>query len=109
MIADDPADYHEARSLELTRQTVGANLEVRALGFKPYIAPAISSACLSILALIRGERFYGAIPMGGVYFGCLCMRNGGFAPCAEALHPALAARIKAAWNALREEEAKCLA
>ena len=109
VIADDPADYHEARSLELTRQTVGANLEVRALGFKPYIAPAISSACLSILALIRGERFYGAIPMGGVYFGCLCMRNGGFAPCAEALHPALAARIKAAWNALREEEAKCLA
>ena len=106
VIANDPADYDEALSLELTRQTVGANLEVRALGFKPYIAPAISSACLSILRLIRGEVFHGAIPMGGAYFGCRSRRDGGFAPCAEALHPALAARIEAAWEALREEESK---
>ncbi len=92
-----------------TRQTVAANVEVRALGFKPYIAPAVSSACLSILQLIRGEAFHGAVPLGGVYFGCRSRRMGGFASCTEALHPALVARIEAAWQALREEEPKCLA
>lgn len=109
VIANDPFAYDEALSLELTRQTVAANMEVRALGFKPYIAPAVSSACLSILQLIRGETFHGAIPLGGVYFGCRSRRIGGFAPCTEALHPALVARIEAAWAALREEEPKCQA
>ena len=98
VIANAAQDYDEALSLELTRQTVGANMEVRALGFKPFIAPAISSACISILRLIRGEDFHGAIAMGGVW---------GFAPCVEPIHPALAARIERAWKALREEEAKC--
>ena len=109
VIANDPAAYDEALSLELTRQTVAANVEVRALGFKPYIAPAVSSACLSILQLIRGEAFHGAVPLGGVYFGCRSRRMGGFASCTEALHPALVARIEVAWQALREEEPKCLA
>ena len=109
VIANDPAAYDEALSLELTRQTVAANVEVRALGFKPYIAPAVSSACLSILQLVRGQAFHGAVPLGGVYFGCRSRRIGGFAPLAEALPPALVARIEAAWQALREEEPKCLA
>ncbi|MBR4193244.1 MAG: lactate dehydrogenase [Oscillospiraceae bacterium] len=109
VVANDPVEYDETLSLELTRQTVGANLEVRALGFKPYIAPAISSACISILQLIRGELFHGAIPMGGAYFGCCARRVGGFAPRAEFLHPDLTARIEAAWKALREEDAACLA
>ncbi len=109
VIANDPDAYDEALSLALTRQTVAANVEVRALGFKPYIAPAISSACLSILRLIRGEVLHGAIPLDGVYFGCRSRRIGGFAPCTEALHPALVARIEAAWEALREEEPKCQA
>ena len=108
VIANDPVEYDETLSLELTRQTVGANMEVRALGFKPYIAPALSSACISILQLIRGEIFHGAIPLGGVYFGCRSRRVGGFAPCREPLHPALSARMQGAWEALREEEAKCL-
>lgn len=109
VVADDPLAYDSTLSLELTRQTINANKEVRDLGFKPYIAPAISSACLSILQLIRGEIFHGAIPMGGVYFGCRSQRSGGFVPCAEALHPILGARIEAAWNGLRKEESKCLA
>ena len=109
IVANDPVRYDGALSLELTRLTVGANLEVRELGFKPYIAPAISSACLSILSMLRGESFHGAIAMGGVYFGCRSRRMGGFAPCAEALHPDLASRIESAWDALRKEEPHCLA
>lgn len=110
IIANDPINYDAELSLELTRLTVGANMEVRALGFKPYIAPAISSAALSILSLLRGEVFLGAVPMNGVYFGC---RNRltpyGFETAAEEIHPALYERIESAWRKLREGEELCRA
>ena len=108
VIANDPRAYDPASSAELTRRTVGANLEVRALGFKPYIAPAISSAALSILGLLRGEPFLGAIPLGGVYFGCRSrLTDRGFEPLREELHPDLQARLKAAWEKLKEAEPLC--
>lgn len=108
--ANDPTNYDPTLSEELTRRTAAANLEVRALGFKPYIAPALSSAALSILALLRGEPFLGAVPMGGVYFGCRGRLTGwGQEVIAEPLHPLLAARIEAAWARLRAGEAQCLA
>ena len=108
VVANDPRDYDAAISEELTRRAVGANLEVRALGFKPYIAPAISSAALSILRLLRGEVFPGAVPMGGVYFGCRSrLTDRGFEVLSETLHPALEARIAAAWEKLKEAEPLC--
>ncbi len=108
IVANDPVDYDAERSAELTRLTVGANLEVRALGFKPYVAPALSSAALSILSLLRGEPFLGAVPMGGVYFGCRSrLTDRGFAAVREDMHPALAARLESAWNKLREAEPLC--
>ena len=64
------ARYDAAVSEELTRLTREANLQVRALGFKPYIAPGLSSAAVSILRLLRGQLHYGAVPIGGAYFGC---------------------------------------
>ncbi|HWR22822.1 MAG TPA: lactate dehydrogenase [Feifaniaceae bacterium] len=70
VIANSIVNYDEALSLELTQKTEEANLEVRALGFKPYIAPALSSGALSILPALRGEWHYGAVALGGVYFGC---------------------------------------
>ncbi len=110
IVANDPTNYDPALSEELTRRTVSANLEVRALGFKPYIAPAISSAALSILALLRGEAFLGAVPMGGVYFGCRGRLTGwGQELITEPLDPRLAARIEAAWGRLRAGESQCLA
>ena len=108
VVANAPLAYDDELSLELTRLTVSANREVRALGFKPYIAPAISSAALSILALLRGEDFHGAVPMDGVYFGCVSrMTAQGTAVRREALHPILQGRIEEAWAALREAEAAC--
>ena len=108
VVANDPWDYDPAASEELTRRTVGANLEVRDLGFKPYIAPAISSAALSILRLLRGEAFPGAIPMGGVYFGCRSrLTDRGFEPLREELHPDLQARLRAAREKLKEAEPLC--
>ena len=108
VVANSPVEYDSELSNELTRLTVSANREVRALGFKPYIAPAISSAALSILALLRGEEFHGAIPMGGVYFGCVSkMTPTGSVVRAEGLHPELKARLRAAWEELRGAEDQC--
>lgn len=70
IVANDPLNYDPALSERLTELTVQANLEVRSYGFKPYIAPALSSAALSILPLLRGEVHYGAVPIGGAYLGC---------------------------------------
>ena len=67
----DPEKYDDKKSQELTRLAVGANLQVRALGFKPYLAPAMSSAVFTILALLRGEWNYSAAYLNGIYFGAL--------------------------------------
>ena len=65
------AAYDDALSRRLTELTQTANLRVRELGFKPYIAPGLSSAAVSLLRLLRGEDHYGAVPLGGTYFGCV--------------------------------------
>lgn len=69
VIADSIKNYNDRLSLNLTEKTKTANLEVRKLGYKPYIAPALSSGTLSILATIKGQWHYSATFLGGVYFG----------------------------------------
>jgi hypothetical protein len=69
IIADSIEKYNQGLSLELTEKTKTANLAVRSLGFKPYVAPALSSGSLPILATIRGQWHYSATFLGGVYWG----------------------------------------
>lgn len=71
VIANSIRHYDDALSRELTRLTLEANLRVRDLGFKPYVAPAISSGALQLLLTLRGERHCSSVPLGGVWFGCL--------------------------------------
>ena len=61
--------YDEECSLLLTDLTTKANLSIRELGYKPYIAPAISSAAISILLTLRGEWHYSSNYLGGIYMG----------------------------------------
>jgi len=63
-IADSIENYNDALSRELTRLTVEANLEVRELGFKPYLAPAISSGAMSVLRTLRGQWHYSSVYLG---------------------------------------------
>ena len=70
VIANSIAHYDDELSRELTRLAVEANLRTRETGFKPYIAPALSSGAISILLTLRGEWHYSAVPLGGVYWGC---------------------------------------
>lgn len=58
VIANSIIDYDDAISLELTKLTVESNLKMREIGFKPYIAPALSSGVLSILLTLKGEWHY---------------------------------------------------
>lgn len=55
VIADRLDGYDDALSRRLTDLVVHANVAVRDLGYKPYIAPALSSAALSIILTLRGQ------------------------------------------------------
>ncbi len=70
VIANSIENYDETLSQELTQLTIESNLAVRALGYKPYIAPALSSGCLSLLATIHGEWHYSSVYFGGKFVGC---------------------------------------
>ncbi|MBF8983521.1 lactate dehydrogenase [Lutibacter sp. B2] len=69
VIANNISNYDEDLSLYLTNKTITANLEVRATGFKPYIAPALSSGALSIINTISGKWHYSTTYMGGAFMG----------------------------------------
>ena len=55
--------------IRLSSMALEANLRMRELGFKPFVAPAYSSGVLSILATLRGEDHYGSVFLGGSYMG----------------------------------------
>lgn len=75
IIADSILNYNDELSDYLTLKAREANLEVRKAGFKPYIAPALSSGTLSILATISGQWHYSATFMGGVFMGAKNRQN----------------------------------
>ena len=52
VLANSLTHYDDALSRELTEKVAHANLEMRKLGFKPYVAPALSSGALTLLALL---------------------------------------------------------
>ena len=70
VIADSVTDYDDEISRELTELTVRANMEVRAGGFKPYIAPALSSGAISLVETLGGGWNYSSVYLGGAFLGC---------------------------------------
>ncbi len=69
VIADSITNYQQEYSLLLTEKARNANLELREHGFKPYVAPALSSGAIAILETISGHWHYSATYIGGVYMG----------------------------------------
>jgi malate/lactate dehydrogenase len=72
IIADSIENYNEELSNYLTDKTINVNKEVRKLGYKPYVAPSLSSGALSIVSTIHGDWFYGSTYMGEAYIGSKC-------------------------------------
>ena len=69
VLANSVSDYDDALSRELTEKVAHANLEMRRMGFKPYVAPAFSSGALSLLSCLRGQWHYSSAFLGGVFMG----------------------------------------
>lgn len=69
VVADSVVNYNDKLSIELTDKVMHANIEVRKTGYKPYIAPALSSGTLSLINTIKGEWHYSSNFMGGVFMG----------------------------------------
>ncbi|WP_312813615.1 lactate dehydrogenase [Sedimentibacter sp.] len=69
VIANSIVDYDDILSKELTKLSVEANLQVRKTGFKPYIAPALSSGAISIVYTLKSEWHYSSNYIAGVYMG----------------------------------------
>ena len=69
VIANSIRHYDDDLSHQLTEQAVRANLQMRELGFKPYIAPALSSGALSLLLCLRGQWHCSSTYLDGVFMG----------------------------------------
>lgn len=69
VVADSIIGYNDEISRELTELTVTANLHMRAIGYKPFVAPAYSSGAISLILTLRGEWHCGSVFMGGIYMG----------------------------------------
>ena len=70
VIANSIVDYDDAVSRALTEKTVRSNLDTRADGFKPYIAPALSSGAISLIETLRGGWNYSSVWLGEAFLGC---------------------------------------
>ena len=69
MIANSLSHYDDSLSQELTELVSTANLRIRELGYKPYVAPAISSGAMQLLLTLRGEWHCASVCLGNVWFG----------------------------------------
>lgn len=66
--------YDDHFSKELTESTMTANLKMRAIGYKPYVAPAVASGAISLIKTLSGEWHYSCVSFNGLYYGCLNRR-----------------------------------
>lgn len=76
IVTENYFDENQEISELLTQKVIQSNLEMRAIGFKPFIAPALSSGANSIVKMLNGELHYSANFLGGVYWGGQNKREG---------------------------------
>jgi Malate/lactate dehydrogenases len=103
VIANSIKNYDDVLSRELTRLAVESNIRTREIGFKPFIAPALSSGAISLLLTMKGEWHYSSNYLGSVYFGSRNrMTETGVEIESLPLSEALYRRIEAAYKALED-------
>lgn len=69
VVSENIESIDEETDLLLTHKVITANLEMRALGYKPFVAPALSSGAHAITNMLKGEWHYSAQYLNGVYWG----------------------------------------
>ncbi len=105
IIANSIENYNDKASKWLTDKAEKANLEMRELGFKPFIAPALSSGAISLVDLLKGRWNYSSIYFGrdgnGAFWGCKNReKNNEIEVENIGLHPQLAERIQVSYRML---------
>lgn len=95
VIANSVEHYDDEASRALTEQVETANLRIRDLGFKPYVAPAVSSGAMQLLLTLRGQWRCASLCLGDVWFGARSRltAQGTETECLP-LPPALRARLE---------------
>ena len=95
VIANSVEHYDDEVSRALTEQVETANLRIRDLGFKPYVAPAVSSGAMQLLLTLRGQWRCASLCLGDVWFGARSRltAQGTETECLP-LPPALRARLE---------------
>ncbi len=103
VLANDPSFYDDRASQRLSETVRHMNMNVRALGYKPYVAPAVSSGAMALLSMIRGDWHYSTVFLDGIHYGC-ANRRVGLSPDVEAtqMDEALFARIHESFRHLKE-------
>ena len=102
VVVDDIHNWNQEFSEELTKKTSDTSYMVKNLGFKPYIAPAMSSAVISIISRIAGDYNYSSVYIDGVYFGIKNRAHkSGIEMERTAMEDALFQRIKETHNRLK--------
>lgn len=107
VIANSLEQYDDALSRELTQLAVESNMKTRELGFKPFIAPALSSGAIPILETMRGNWQYSSVYFGtgrhGAFLGVKNRRTAwGIQVEDMPLPEALFQRIQAAYDHLTD-------
>ncbi len=69
VVSDDVTKEDQTQGIALTHKVVHSNLDMRALGYKPFIAPAMSSGAISIVKMLMGQWHYSAQFLNGIYWG----------------------------------------
>lgn len=103
VVACDVMSEDQSPSLLLTDKVINANLEMRALGYKPFIAPALSSGAYAITALLSGQSQYSAHFLDGIYWGAR-NRMGAYGVIYErmTISSALKERVQKTYDQLEE-------
>ncbi|MGM0396206.1 MAG: lactate dehydrogenase [Bacillota bacterium] len=104
IVADSMINYNEEYSQSLTDMTLNSNIVIRKFGYKPYVAPSLSSGALSVIATIENNYFYGSSMMGQVFMGAkMRLTEGGIEIPSYDLHPMLKNRLSTTYDELRSK------
>lgn len=107
IVADDINNYDIPKSIELTKKTINANLEIRDIGYKPYIAPAFSSGAISIIETLKSNFQYSTVFINGIYYGLKNkIKKGSVLIEKNKLDEKLFQRINNSYNNLKESYEK---
>lgn len=95
VVFDDVRRPDRRRSDQLTRAAREGNLELREMGFLPYVGPAVSSVALSLPPLLSGREALASLFLDGVYLGGPTRRRFGLFPAARRLAPDVREALRA--------------